>query len=236
MAEFKRSRLERKQEDEITKKTVFLGLITVTILFLVLIFGLPLLVKFSVLLGEAKSRNTKDTVEKLLPPLPPRLVIPFEATKSGTIKVSGVAEPKTEVELLKEDVSIGKVKVTDNGEFSFENILLEKGENTFFAIAYAEKNGNSEISKSVRVVFDDEAPVLSMINPVEDKLKVDAAEFDVIGKSEPGVSVAVNGRFAVVDDEGKFKIRFQLNSGKNDIEVKVVDLAGNETSKKVEIT
>ena len=75
-----------------------------------------------------------------------------------------------------------------------------------------------------------------MINPAEEASKVDAAEFNVVGKSEKGVSVTVNNRLAMVDDSGQFKIRFQLNAGKNDIEIIVSDLAGNETRKKIVIT
>ena len=44
MAEFKRSRLNRKTNDQITKKTIFLGLLTIVLGLLVLLFGLPLLV------------------------------------------------------------------------------------------------------------------------------------------------------------------------------------------------
>jgi bacillopeptidase F len=236
MAEFYQSRLERKRDEEITKKTVFLGLITVATFLLVLIFGLPFLVKFSVLLGEAKSRVTKDQVEKILPPLPPRLIIPFEATNSSEIRVAGVAEPKTTVELLKNDVSIGKAEVDDKGEFAFPRVVLEKGDNVFAALVSKEKGGNSELSRLVNVIYDNIVPELAMVNPTEDSLKVDVAEFDVIGKSEKGVSVTVNNRLAMVDDEGNFKIRFQLNAGKNDIEIIVSDLAGNETRKKIAIT
>jgi hypothetical protein len=40
----------------------------------------------------------------------------------------------------------------------------------------------------------------------------------------------------MIDDFGKFKIKLQLNTGKNDIEVVVKDNAGNETRKKISIT
>ena len=57
MAEFKRSRLNRKTNDQITKKTIFLGLLTIVLGLLVLLFGLPLLVKFSIFLGEGKNKK-----------------------------------------------------------------------------------------------------------------------------------------------------------------------------------
>lgn len=231
-----RSRLDRKEDEEITKKTIVLGGITALIFAVVLIFGLPLLIKLSVLLGNAKNSHRNDNQEKMLPPLPPRLVVSFEATNSAQFSISGVAEPKVEVELMKNDVSLGKKTVDDKGGFVFDDISLDKGGNTFTALASTEKEGNSELSKTVTVIYDDQPPSLNMINPSEDKISVDSADFDISGKSDKGVSVTVNGRLALVDNEGKFKLKVQLNAGKNNLEIVIRSPAGNEVKKSIEIT
>ena len=96
-----RSRLDRKEDEEITKKTVILGGVTVLVFVAVLVFGLPLLIKLSVLLGNIRSQSKTENQEKVLPPLPPRLIVSFEATNSAIFEISGVAEPKVNVELLK---------------------------------------------------------------------------------------------------------------------------------------
>jgi hypothetical protein len=75
-----------------------------------------------------------------------------------------------------------------------------------------------------------------MLNPVEEKLTVDYSDFDIIGKSDKGVSVMINGKLAVVDDEGGFKLKVQLNAGKNNMEIVARSLAGNETRKTIELT
>ncbi|MFA5025242.1 MAG: hypothetical protein WC503_01950 [Candidatus Shapirobacteria bacterium] len=240
MSEFfkskQRSRLDRKEDEEITKKTIILGGVTVLAFVIVIIFGLPMLIKLSVLLGNAKNLSKTDNQEKMLPPLPPRLVISFEATNSARFSVSGVAEPKVNVELMKNDVSLGKKTVDDKGSFVFNDITLDKGGNTFTALASTEKEGNSELSKTVTVIYDDQPPSLSMINPSEDKITVDSADFDVTGKSEKDVSVTVNGKLALIDDEGMFKLRVQLNAGKNSLEIIIRNPAGNEIKKTIEIT
>ena len=74
-----------------------------------------------------------------------------------------------------------------------------------------------------------------MVNPSEVYLIVDYADFDVVGISEKGVSAWVNNHVAVVDDEGRFKYKLQLAAGDNAIEVRVKDLAGNETKKEIKI-
>lgn len=239
MAEFftskKRSRLDRKEDEEITKKTVVLGGITVLAFIFVIVFGLPLLIKLSVLLGNARS-NSRIEEEKTLAPLPPRLMVSFEATNSARFSISGVAEPKVKVELMKNDVSLGKQEVDDKGSFTFDNITLDNGENMFTALASTEKAGNSELSKPVVVLYDDLPPSLNMINPSEDKISVESSDFDVTGKSDKGVSVSINGKLALVDDEGKFKLKVQLNTGKNTFEIIVRSQAGNEVKKTIEIT
>ena len=235
MADFKRSRLERKKEEQVTKKTIFLGSLTVLVFVLIIVFGLPFLINFSIFLGNTKS-NKDTTNENVLPPLAPRLIVPFEATNSSKIKINGFAETGSVVELLKNDESIGRVDVTENGDFLFENIDLSEGENNFAAVAIKDKSGSSEVSKEITVIFDNKIPELTMTNPVESTLVVDYADFDIIGKSEKGVSVLVNNRLATVDNEGNFKLKVQLNAGKNDIEIIVRDEALNETRKKITIT
>lgn len=236
MAKFYSSRLEKNEDEEITKKTVFMGVLTVLILIFVLVFGLPLLVKISVLLGEAKNMNSKIPAEKTMPPLPPRLIVNYEATNSAVVNISGLAEASTNIKLMKNDISVGEVVAQSTGDFEFDDVTLDEGENLFAAIASKDKVGSSELSKMIKIIYDKVAPTLSMLNPTEDSLKVDTADFDVVGQSEKAVNVTVNGRLAMVDDSGKFKIKFQLNAGKNDIEIIVKDLAGNETRKKIAIT
>jgi len=235
MAEFKRSRLNRKTDEQITKKTILLGVVTVVLFFIVVFAGLPFLVKFSIFLGETRSRK-EVIVEKVLPPLPPRVVMPFEATNSSKININGLAEANVKIELLKNDASLSKIESNENGEFVFKNVELNDGDNEFNLVAVSPKGGTSELSKTIKVIFDNKVPELTMVNPVEDSLKVDNPDFDIIGKSEKEVSVTVNGHVAIVDDTGQFKSKIQLNSGDNEIEIIVRDLAGNETKKKIKIT
>jgi len=234
MAEFKRSRLNRTNQDQITKKTVFLGVLTITVLVLMLVFGLPLLIKFSVFLGEGK--KTADQTRKVLPPLAPRLVIPYEATNSGSINVSGFAEPKVKVELFKNSVSIGATEVSTEGDFIFSKIILEEGENGFSAVASTNGAGNGDGSKIVVVTYDKTSPKLELANPSEENLTVDSADFDIIGTTDSNASVSINNRIAPVNNDGSFKLKWQLNMGKNDLEITSTDLAGNQTKKKISIT
>lgn len=236
MAEFKRSRLNRASNEQITRKTVMLGLLTVILAIVVLVFGLPFLIKFSDFLSQGKIKNQKNEEVKKVPPVAPRLVIPYEATNSAEIKVSGFAEAKVKVELFRNDVSVGTTEVTENGDFVFGKLVLDEGENKFTAMASTEEMGSGDDSTPLMVIYDKTAPELTITNPSEENLSVDYSDFDIVGKTESGASVSVNNRIATVDSEGNFKLKWQLNTGKNELEITTIDLAGNETKKKVVIT
>ena len=236
MAEFKRSRLNRKTNDQITKKTIFLGLSTIVLGLLVLLFGLPLLVKFSIFLGEGKNKKNSIVEEKIMPPLAPRILRDFEATNSATIKIKGFAEAKVKVELYKNEISIGSTEVSENGDFVFDKIDLSDGDNYFSAIASTDKSGNSDESEIINVVYDTVAPFLTLTNPSEESLSVDSIDFDIVGKTDKGSSVLINNKIVKVDDNGDFKEKWQLTIGKNDLVVIARDDAGNETKKSISIT
>ncbi len=233
MAVDNKKALDKKKDN---RKTFLLGFVVVVLLVLVVMFGFSFLVRFTEFLGERKEANGGITNDSELPPLPPRIFVPFEATNSAAINVSGTAESGTLIELEKDDVLLDTINVDEDGEFIFENILLNLGNNLFSAVAVAADGKRSEISKEVVVVFDNEPPRLEMTNPVEESLTVDYEDFDVVGKVDNDVSVTVNGRIGLIDSEGNFKVKIQLQPGKNNVEIKVRDLAGNETSKTIEIT
>lgn len=236
MAEFKRSRLDRKTNDQMTKKTVFLGIITIVCGLLVLVYGLPLLIRFSIFLGEGKNKKNNTTEEKVMPPLAPRILRDFEATNSATLKIRGYAESKVKVELFKNDISIGSTEVSENGDFVFDKITLEVGDNFFSAVASTEKAGNGDGSETMKVVYDVTAPSLALTNPSEESLTVDSIDFDIVGKTDKGSSVLINNRIVKVDDDGGFKEKWQLTIGKNDLIIIARDEAGNETKKNISIT
>ena len=236
MAEFKRSRLKRKTNDQITKKTVFLGLITILSGALMLIYGLPLLIRFSIFLGEGKNKQNTVSEEKILPPLAPRIIRDFEATNSAQINIKGFAEANVKVELYKNDISIGVTDVSENGDFVFGKIPLEPGDNYFSAIASTEKSGSGDGSETINIIYDTVAPSLTLTNPSEDSLSIDYPDFDIVGSTDKGSSVLINGRIVKVDDNGDFKEKWQLNTGKNDLEIIARDVAGNETKKSISIT
>ena len=62
------------------------------------------------------------------------------------------------------------------------------------------------------------APNLELDSPADD-LTTSIPVVAVSGKTEKGATVAVNGEFIAVDEEGEFSYQFLLNEGRNEIEI-----------------
>jgi len=182
-----------------------------------------------------RSRVAVEESVKVIPPSAPRMIIPYEATNSALIKVSGYAENETEVELLLNGVSYEKEEVDEDGSFVFEEINLVEGDNYIQALTISKDNISSEMSPTFSVSYDKIAPYLNITNPSEDSVEVESLDYEIRGETESGASVTVNNSIAVVDDMGQFKLKIQLISGQNEVEIISRDLAGNETKKKVKI-
>jgi len=233
MPEFKRSK-EKVEDKNLTKKTIMLGGATFLLFLIIFIFGLPLLIRFSVYLSDRKKNNTNKTI--VLPPQPPRIMLPFESTPSATIDIKGFAEKGVNVELSLPDGKKIRKTANDDGEFIFEKIDLQSGPNIFSGIAFFADDTPSEASKNFIVIRDDSPPELEITNPGEEKVTVDVPDYDLVGKTEVKSLVKINTYVASVNDKGEFKLKLQLQPGKNEYTIVSKDPAGNQTTKKVTIT
>lgn len=154
-------------------------------------------------------------------------------TNESEMTVEGVTSPNMTVEIFNgEDVA---VTVTANAEGLFSApVQLAEGENTLTARVTTER-GYSETSAPVTVVYDGDAPVLTITSP-EDGSKSNRESVTVTGTIEEAHldAVTVNGQSAAVND-GKYSKRILLEEGLNVITVVATDLAGNVTEKSVTI-
>lgn len=160
----------------------------------------------------------------------PVLNIPYEATGSSEISISGYSTPNSKVKLFIDDEEVKETEVGDDGTFKFENISLSIGTNNIFAKTVDDKGKESLPSKTFKVIYDNDKPNLS-INEPEDNKKIQGGvkSVKVSGKSEPDVKVFINDNQTVVDKEGNFSSEILINEGDNTISIKAMDLAKNTT-------
>lgn len=168
---------------------------------------------------------------------PPVLNIPYEATNSAQIDIKGFASPDSKVKLYLDDEPKETVNVSSEGSFIFENVELSLGTNNIYGKTLDDKNQESLPSKTIRTIYDNEKPFLTISEP-EDNKKIQGGDkqVKVSGKTEPGVKVYINDTQVIVSSDGNFGIDQPLNEGDNTISIKAADSASNFTQIERKVT
>jgi len=228
----KKSRLQRKKEkDSIKQASKYLFLIFL-VLFLMVKFGLPGLIKMAGFISNISSTNKKVEIEDVLPPRAPRLFPLPEATPSGTLNIEGYAEPGITVQLFLRGISAEETTADNEGNFMFNDVHLRDGENEIYVTANDNRGNSSDASKSFTVTVDKDAPLLIIDRPENEQKFFDADNpITLKGKSEEDVDLRINGRLVMMQSNGDFEINLSLEEGNNQIEAIARDDAGNETKK-----
>lgn len=232
-----RSRLQRVEEKKNVKKAVWLIVITVAVLVAAVVWGLPLLVRLAVTIGDFNASRAPVEKTDTIPPAPPQLVTSYEATNSATQVVSGWTEPGSTVYLTQNSKSAGNIVSKEDGSFQFNDITLADGKNDFVAIAVDQSGNKSSPSSTASTVFSNKKPKLEISNP-SDKQVISGSNprIEVKGQTDQGNRITVNDRIIIVSGDGKFTTELNLNSGDNTISISTTDQMGNRNDKELTVT
>lgn len=233
----RRSRLNKNLEKR-TRKTIILSILGIAIiLFLLFRFGLDLLVNFSLFItGKNQSiiqnpNQINYVATPILNPLP-------IATNSAQIVISGTSLKDYAILLYLNNSSVDESPTDKNGNFSFvEN--LNKGNNQI-AVRAKYNDRLSELSGVISVTYTNLQPTLEISSPSDgqkfDKNTIGSGNtVSVTGKTDAGVTVTVNGFWAVIDDNNNFSYVLPLQNGDNQIKIVAIDQAGNKTEKDIKV-
>ena len=225
-----KSRLEQRYNRQSQKQIGLFILGSLVLSIVLVIYGFPLLFGLT---GAISSwgRKTTAVINKTVAPNPPNFLESFAATASATIKIYGIADPKTTIEIFQNRGSLGTVISNDDGTFSQE-VDLEKGQNTFTAVAVNENGKKSAPSKNYSVNLLTSKPKLDLI-ALNDGDTTNSSPFTISGQTDPGDFVTINDRLAIIDKDGKFTYPLTLNDGDNKIKIVATDPAGNQTAKEL---
>lgn len=227
------SRLQRKQQKDATRQTyLFIGG-SIVVLLIVVFFGIKFVFGLSSAIGERFQKKSQVTEERKLVPTTPIFSQDFEATNSSQVTVSGVTDPKTNIELFQNEESKTTGISDDEGKFSFE-VTLIKGENKFSAQAISEAGAKSPMSNFFSVTYLTEPPKLEVTSP-KDGETIGSQLTPIIGVTDKGATITINELFSIVDDKGNFSYGFNFSNGDNKIKVVATDAAGNKTTKEITV-
>lgn len=230
----RRSRLTLKTEKKTRKTIVLTSLGILIILILLLKFGINMLVGFSVFLAGTRNQSTTNAnssnefiASPVLDPLP-------NATNSAKIEISGKSQSNNTVELYINNNLKDTVQADVKGTFLFIQTLFN-GENQI-KTRVKKNNQLSDFSNSFSVFLKNIPPSLTVDSPSDGQsFSKDQSSIIIKGKTDSGVTITVNGFWAIIDENNNFSYNLPLQNGDNQIKITATDQAGNNTEKNLKV-
>lgn len=212
------------------RKPNMLGTIILIILILFISFNwvLPTLVNGLGSLNRLFKPVKQGEQTPLSTLAPPVLLIPYEATNSAKVDISGYATSHSTVNIYLDEVLAAQIETGEDGSFIARNFSLKLGTNNIYGKTVDQKDQESLSSKTLKVIFDNEKPELEVTEPEDGKTSQDR-KIKVSGKTEPGATLYINDQRTIMSDDGSFASEITLNEGENTLTIKVHDGAGNLT-------
>ncbi len=204
---------------------------TIGLIILLFVFGLPTIAKFAAFLTNLK--QSTEVIEQVdtTPPAPPRIDLLPEFTNKTKTEIQGNTEPGTNIVFFLNNKK-GETLANKNGAFSL-TLSLNEGENTFSILAKDASGNESQKSKIFKIIFDNVSPELEINKPEDGTEFFGAKQRQIVieGKTEENASVKINDRIVVVNEDGSFVFVTTLSEGENKFTIKTQDRAGNESEK-----
>lgn len=231
----RRSRLNKNTEKK-TQKTIILSVLgIIVVLFLLLKFGVEILVNFSLFVTGSKNQNASENITNQINFIAPPILNSLpSATNSAHVVISGKATAQRTVNLYINSKKVDQVETEKDGSFTFRQ-SLKKGSNQIKAkVEYKDKE--SDFSNVLSIIYSDTDPNLEISSPTDGQsFSKDQNNLNVTGKTDSGVTITVNGFWALIDESNSFSYTLPLQNGENLIKIIAIDQAGNKTEKEIKV-
>lgn len=226
------SRREKLEEKKSLQKTYLYLAAGAAFLIFFLIVGIPFLVDFSAFLSSALAPQKKVAKKAKRYLQQPQLEIPYEATNSATIKITGYGAENTEVELY---VNNYKSATTSDkkGLFSFSNVSLAKGENELYVLTRDKTSQEEAKSEIATITFDKEPLKIELENLNDGQEFTLNNQITIKGKLSEEGTLHLNDRFIMINSDKSFSTDLELNEGDNKLIFLGIDRAGNQTKQEL---
>lgn len=210
---------------------------SIGLLVFIAIFGLKLLVGFSLLVDKIRGNSPVTTQAQNSELTPPILDPQPEATYSATLSISGKGLAKTQAIIYINDIQMKKVPVEDDNTFLLPNFPVDEGDLTISTKLLDAKGNVSELSNLIKITIDRKPPVLEITKPSDGTKIQDGTKKVIIeGKTDEDAKLTINDRIAIVRMGGGFSYSMPLSDGDNTLNVVAIDPAGNRTTVQLKIS
>lgn len=229
------SRMARVEEKNNMRKVTLLAAGGIVVIVAMITLGIPALVRMVAFIGERKGGSVNDKND-LIPPAPPSIYSPWSATNSAVQKITGQAEPGSQVVLTVNSRTLGSKKTEDDGTFTFEDVTLSDGKNALIAVAVDNAGNKSQPSAEVDMTYSKKEPKLNVDTPTDKQTFSGNPSIDIKGQVDPDSRLTVNDRVVIVGTDGNFATKWNLPAGDTKLVFVTSDLAGNQTRKELTVT
>lgn len=234
----KKTLIAKKHEQALIKRIAIISVFCIAGILLVIYYAIPAMVKIADVWDTTKNANVPSNSNNGIDiPLrkPDFNALPFDATNSATLTISGRAEPGHNVHLIFNGSEREPVVADNSGIFTFANISMTEGTNSFSGYSQDNKGRKSSNTNVYTVTLDTRFPKIELSSPNNGETFGGAAQsiIEIKGKADEASEMYVNGSRIILNLDGSFSQKVPLQSGENTITVYAMDEAGN---KSVEVT
>lgn len=221
----------RRKASRTQKNLVRNVIIGIILIYVVVFWGLPNLIGSLSFLNKFKTTQSSDNPTEDVTLAPPVLNIPYEATNSARIRISGYATAKTQVKIYFDDALMTTTNAQDDGSFQSDPIPLSLGTNNIYGKDIDSSGKESLPSKTIQLIYNNDQPKLSLVGP-NDNTQIHGGDkkVEVSGDTDPNDSITVNGTTVIVNQDNHFDTYVSLNDGDNTITVVATNSVGNTTT------
>ena len=226
------SRLVKREKQKLIKQTWIAVILSTGLLVIFILFGIPNAARIIALIAGS---NPTSGLSDSIPPLVPVLQIAQRHTNQAEFTIRGIAEAKSQVIIVRNELELDSVTVGDDGIFE-SSIELEEGENSISAYSVDGANNQSQPSKTEVVTLDTKIPELTFGEGISAEVSAvgkDKQYFTITGQTKPGAKVTINERFLFAKADGSFSYRYRLSEGDNQIKIIAEDKAGNTVEQSI---
>jgi hypothetical protein len=224
------SRMRRFEERRLRTRLIFVIIGSTTLVLLLAVFGVRLLIGFSVMVDTIRGNESTTQTERSTLVIPPYIDSLPIATSSSTLVITGRGQEQANIIMFINDQESKKTRVAEDGTFIISSVSLPEGTYTIQAKAEDEHGKYSDFSNTVQTTIIKKPPEIEVTKPNNgDILNGEDNLVSVEGRTDDDVDVRVNDRFVVVKPDGSFQYPYPLQEGENELTIKAIDLAGNTT-------
>lgn len=229
----KSKKTNKKKQNNPIFQAIGMILVALGLAWAFFVYVIPASIEFAFdLLGTETSFTPSDTI----PPQVPILSAPPEAVSESSLSLEGFGEPESLVILVVNNQALPEQQIATDGTFTYQ-LELQAGENTIAAYSRDQAGNESNLSREFTTSFDNQAPELEITEPTDGQTiqTLRNQTISVTGITEPDATVYLNGRRTKANQDGEFKLSFQLNEGSNELVFKAEDAAGNSMEKTITV-